>query len=129
MMDAALSRLVECPSCGFGVEDYQPGVTETVYQGLLYHPRCLKQLHPNLFCVVPCCHTRTDEGPCARHPHPPTLADKLEKSIALTNGGRLADNTPVIWEGVPTTWGLLSQNEKMMCERNEEGVLVGSDPF
>jgi hypothetical protein len=84
MLDAALSRLVECPTCGYGVEDFQPGVTDTTYQGLVYHPRCLKHEHPELFCVVPSCHTRTDEAPCTKHPRPLTLEQKLEKSIELT---------------------------------------------
>lgn len=128
-MDAALARFIECPSCGFGVEDHEPGVTCTSYQGLVYHPRCLKQDHPELFCVVLSCHTRIDETTCRKHPRPPTLAEKLQKSIALTTDGRLADGTPVIWEGIPTTWGTLSGNERMMCERNEEGVLIGGYPF
>jgi hypothetical protein len=70
VMDAAQSRLLECPACGFGVEQYQPGVTDTTYEQLVYHPRCLKELQPELFCAVASCHSRTDEGPCRRHPQP-----------------------------------------------------------
>jgi hypothetical protein len=132
MMDAALARLVECPACGCGGADYQPGVTDTTYEGLVYHPRCLKQSRPELFCVVPCCHARIDEGPCAKHPHPPTLEQRLAKSVALTADERwksVTAATPVIFDKEWTTLGELAGNEKMELEFNADGVLEGGMPF
>lgn len=39
-MDAALTRLPECPGCGEGVWDYAPGVTSAIRDGQLWHPKC-----------------------------------------------------------------------------------------
>jgi hypothetical protein len=92
--------------------------------------------HPERFCVVPRCLWRTQtvsgENPCRKHPRPPTLEDKLVKSIELTADERwktVTATTVVIWEGVPTTWGELAGNEKMQCEWNDNGVLEGGSPF
>lgn len=46
-----------------------------------------------------------------------------------TDEGRIPDSEPVIWEGEATTWGSLSGNERMSCERNIDGVLEGSYPI
>lgn len=40
-MDENQLRLPECPNCGSGVWDYAPGVTSAVFEGALYHPRCV----------------------------------------------------------------------------------------
>lgn len=42
---------------------------------------------------------------------------------------RIPDSEPVTWEGEETTWGQLSGNERMSCERNINGVLEGGNPF
>lgn len=42
---------------------------------------------------------------------------------------RIPDSEPVIWEGEQTSWGSLSGNERMSCERNIDGVLEGGYPI
>lgn len=46
-----------------------------------------------------------------------------------TDECRIPDSEPVIWEGEQTTWGSLSGNERMSCERNIDGVLEGGYPI
>lgn len=46
-----------------------------------------------------------------------------------TNEGRIPDSEPVIWDGEQTTFGQLSGNERMSCERNIDGVLEGGYPI
>lgn len=41
----------------------------------------------------------------------------------------ISDSEPVIWEGEATSWGALSGNERMSCERNIDGVLEGGYPI
>jgi hypothetical protein len=90
-----------------------------------------KRDHPERFCIVPRCLWRTNggENPCRNHQRPPTLVAKLEKSVELTGQGPLAADTPVLWDGEWSTWGELTQNERIQCERNAQGVLEGSNPF
>ena len=40
-MDDAVSKFPECPGCGFGVWDYEPGVSSETHDGMLWHPECL----------------------------------------------------------------------------------------
>lgn len=42
---------------------------------------------------------------------------------------RIPDSEPVIWDGEQTTFGQLSGNERMSCERNIDGVLEGGYPI
>lgn len=58
-----------------------------------------------------------------------SLRRQLVKSVELYADGRIPNETPVIWEGERTTWGTLSQNERMNCSTNADGVLEGEDPF
>jgi hypothetical protein len=65
----------------------------------------------------------------------PKCAARFDAWVA----GHLAENDPrfntvthstvVIWEGEPTTWGSLSQNEKQSCEFDADGRLVGGSPI
>jgi hypothetical protein len=40
-MSDAVSKFPECPGCGFGVWDYEPGVSSAKHDGILWHPECL----------------------------------------------------------------------------------------
>lgn len=42
-MSDAVSRFPECPSCGFQVWDYEPGVSSAKHEGQLWHPSCLPE--------------------------------------------------------------------------------------
>lgn len=43
----AVSKFPECPGCGFGVWDYEPGVSSKVHDGMLWHPECVPADEPN----------------------------------------------------------------------------------
>ena len=52
------------------------------------------------------------------------VVDLFEYRLAKS----IENSTPVIWEEEMTTWGTLSQNERMCCDRNSDGILEGGYP-
>lgn len=57
------------------------------------------------------------------------LNERLTKSVELFKDGKIPADAPVIWEGEETTWGTLSQTEKMCVELNKDGILEGGYSF
>jgi hypothetical protein len=71
----------------------------------------------------PKCTNEFDEWAYRDQDSPPVRLEPVRHSDIIP------DNTLVWWEGEPTTWGTLSGNERMACERNSAGVLVGGYPL
>jgi hypothetical protein len=94
-----------CPVCDTIVSDHEPGISSIMMGGLRFHPNCAQVAAAESG-------DRYEEG------------QDDDSRWALVNA-----ETRVLFEGEWTTWGELAGNEKMECQFNSEGILVGDFPF